>query len=160
MIEWTRQYDFDGDDVGEGLVLDTFGHIYSVGYSSDTGRSGSRVFTQKHDATGIVQWSDYLTTLDYYHEYWIENAYGKDIVIDDSGHFYVSRAPSYNISGERVGVEVTAIDRRGTENGVLRDNKNWGFAENSVYSLVARARVSSMCALRDRVFPNISIPSR
>jgi PKD repeat protein len=91
MLEWTRQYNFDGDDVGEGLVLDDFGHIYSVGYTkSDIGRSGSRVFAQTHDATGIAQWSDYIVTLDYYHEYSIEDAYGKDIAIDDSGNFYVT----------------------------------------------------------------------
>jgi uncharacterized delta-60 repeat protein len=56
-VQWQRVIGEDGFDSPGGVVTDSSGNVYLVGYSPDAGVAGSEnLFLAKYDSSGTVQW--------------------------------------------------------------------------------------------------------
>jgi hypothetical protein len=98
-LQWSRQLETSGSDIGYGVSADGLGNVYFSGFTSGSlggpNAGSSDAFVSKYDAAGTLQWSRQLGT--------IVNDESRGVSADGLGNVYISGRTFGSLGGPNAG---------------------------------------------------------
>lgn len=117
VLQWNKTWKGYSDDFGNGIVVDSLGNIYIIGYTKSVGENWIDICLLKYNSLGFLEWNKTWGA--------ISADYGMEICIDNFDNLYITGA-KYDYENRNYEVCLVKFNSSGFEQW----NKTWGGLNN------------------------------